>query len=113
MCNKSTICHFIAERNVERGDLAADVTMQCTILVLFKNYLPLHPFDGLGLYACTHHSYGNGALFLEEDGGGGILPFCCEAGAVMKLLEQRRQGSPKKALVVEGEECSVNTAEKA
>lgn len=29
----------------------------------------------------------------------------------MKLLEQRGQSSPKKALVVEREECSANTAE--
>lgn len=97
---------------MERGDLAADKAMLCAVLVLFKNYLPSQPFDGLGLYACTHHSYRNGASFLEEGGGGRILPFCCEAGAEMKLSEHKGQSSPKKALVVEGEECSANTAEK-
>lgn len=52
---------------MERGDLAAGITVQCTVLVLFRNYLPSQTFDGLGLYACTCHSYRSGALFLEEE----------------------------------------------
>lgn len=97
---------------MERGDLAADVTMQRTVRVLFKNYLRLHPFDGLGLNACSFHPYRSGALFLGEDGRGRKLPFCCGAEAEIKLSEQRGQNSPEKAFVVGEEERSASTADK-
>lgn len=66
-CNENTICCFMAERNTERGHLAADVTIQFTVFVVFRTYPSLQLFDGLGLYACTHHSCRSGASFLREE----------------------------------------------
>lgn len=92
---------------MERGHLAADVTIQCTVFVVFRTYLPLQPFDGLGLYTCTHHSCRSGASFRGEE----YRHFALRL-ELRWSYQSRGDSYPKKALVAEGVECSANTAEK-
>lgn len=64
------------------------------------------------IYALVICTSSGASFFMEgKDGRGTTLLFCCEAEAELELLEQRGWSFPKKALLVEGKECSASSVE--